>query len=89
MTELNAAEQAVVDVLLAMELETDDRAVEARAVVAAVRGPIHEEVAQRLLRHAQDAKDNDATEDAVYTFMVAANNVREWGADRQAEGSGT
>jgi hypothetical protein len=48
----------------------------ARAVVATVRPLLYEEVAQRLLQHAQDAEDHDATESAVYIFMVAAQVVR-------------
>jgi hypothetical protein len=50
----------------------------ARAVVAAVRGPLLHEAADRMLQHAQDAEDHDATEAAVYTFMVAADQIRTW-----------
>jgi hypothetical protein len=50
----------------------------ARAVVAALRGPLYGEVADRMLQHAQDAEDHDATESAVYTFMVAADQIRTW-----------
>jgi hypothetical protein len=58
----------------------EDFAVEARAVVAAVRGPLFKGVADRMLQHATDAENNDATEDAVYVFAVAANQIREWAA---------
>lgn len=50
----------------------------AEALVAAVRPILFEEVAERMLQHAQDAEDNDATEGAVYTFMVAADRIRDW-----------
>lgn len=50
----------------------------ARAVVTALRGPLYGEVADRMLQHAQDAEDHDATESAVYTFMVAADQIRTW-----------
>lgn len=53
-------------------------ATRARAVVAAVRGPLLHEAADRMLQHATDAENHDATESAVYTFMVAADRLRDW-----------
>jgi hypothetical protein len=50
----------------------------ARAVVAAVRGPLLHEAADRMLQHATDAENHDATDSAVYTFMVAADRLRDW-----------
>jgi hypothetical protein len=54
------------------------RADMARAVVAAVRGPLLHEAADRMLQHATEAENHDATESAVYTFMVAADRLRDW-----------
>lgn len=59
-------------------LNPDDFAEEARAVVAAVRGPLLHEAADRMLQHATEAENHDATESAVYTFMVAADRLRDW-----------
>lgn len=56
----------------------EDFADEARAVVAAVRGPLLHEAADRMLQHATDAEDHDASDSAVYTFMVAADRLRDW-----------
>jgi hypothetical protein len=50
----------------------------ARAVVAAVRGPLLHEAADRMLQHATDAENHDASDGAVYTFMVAADRLRDW-----------
>jgi hypothetical protein len=52
----------------------------AAAIVAKLRPLLFEEVAERMLHHAQAAEDHDATEGAVYTFMVAADQIREWAA---------
>jgi len=65
-------------VITTADPESFDRTV--RAVVAAVRPLVVEEVAEVMLHHAQAAEDNDATEDAVYTFMVAADRIRAWAA---------
>jgi hypothetical protein len=50
----------------------------ARAVVAAVREHLYAEVADRMLLHAAEAELNDATEETVHVFKVAANNIRQW-----------
>lgn len=88
MPDLNPFEQAVVDVLegdsactwhVGCDVE-DCHEPRARAIAKAVL----EAAADRMLQHSQDAKDHDATEDSVYTFMVAADRLRAWagGEDR-------
>ena len=63
---------------IAFELEPDDFSGEALEVVAAVRGPLLHEAADRMLQHATDAENHDASDGAVYTFMVAADRLRDW-----------
>jgi len=59
-------------------LGPEEFAGEARAAVAAVRGPLLHEAADRMLQHATDAENHDAAEGSVYTFMVAADRLRDW-----------
>lgn len=85
---MTEAEQAVVDVLEGDSACTwhkgcdveDCYGPRAAAIVAKLRPLLFEEVAERMLQHAQAAEDHDATEGAVYTFMVAADQIREWAA---------
>ena len=85
---MTEAERAVAELLHsnygseyeASHLTVDGFADEARVAVAAARPHVFEEVAELMLQHAQDAEDHDATEGAVYTFMVAADRIREWAA---------
>jgi len=78
---LTDAEQAAAEALAAFyppSYTAEEFAREARAVVAAVRGPLLHEAADRMLQHATDAENHDAAEGSVYTFMVAADRLRDW-----------
>lgn len=82
---LTPAEQAAAEAIAATpkcslrHIHNDEcRARQARAVVAAVRGPLLHEAADRMLQHATDAENHDASDGAVYTFMVAADRLRDW-----------
>ncbi len=87
---MTKAEQAAAEAIAAVRNENgyggiehfaaSDWEDEARAVVAAVRPLLLDEAAEAMLHHAQAAENNDATEDAVYTFMVAADRIRAWAA---------
>lgn len=82
MPDLNPFEQAVADVLESESECTwhvgcdseDCHEPRARAIANAVL----EAAADRMLQHSQAAEDHDATEDSVYTFMVAAERLRAW-----------
>lgn len=62
-------------------LGPDEFACDAADVVAALRPVLYEEAAQRMLQHATEAENKDATEGAVYTFAVAADQLRQWGKE--------
>lgn len=82
MPDLNPFEQAVMDVLEGDSACTwhvgcdaeDCHEPRARAIAKAVL----EAAAERMLQHATEAEDNDATENAVYVFAVAADRLRAW-----------
>ena len=76
MSDSQSPEEIVTDILSECLYDAFDT--EAAAIVKAVRPALYREVADRMLAHATDAEMHDATKDAVYVFMVAADRIREW-----------
>lgn len=89
MADLKPIEQAAYAVLHQYEHGIDPADLNANCrgcteTARAVASSVLNAAADRMLQHSQDAKDHDATEDSVYTFMVAADRLRAWagGEDR-------
>jgi uncharacterized protein YaeQ len=65
--------------------DTDTRCIACAERAEAIAAAVVNAAADRMLQHADDANKADATNGSVYTFMVAADRLREWaGGDDRA-----